>query len=1858
MMMSDAVRQRPSNALGTLCLLLLAIWTQGVVAQPTACPFKWNGTCYDLRADAEAAMWATDWQHALLVYDDTDANGHLIYSIPPTPHLPPISWQAQFYDGWLNPGFHGPGFATFSEAYSYLVDRAAVEGTSTELVHRGDTNVGGLVQKFYSDNYTQVPIISIDLEVGPYVPLNMCYYYPDYAIQANLDHNQHFGIAPDALVPWVAKPSIKVFPENNCIQPDNTWYRIFWIPVLQVSQFAVNLCKGPYYSDGSQCVIDFTKKIEVDPTFVLGVPSNCSVKAENWDLTNPCDLSNGNKLQVEIDYSGGGEGSPTFARYYNSTGPFRTAENNGTGWRHSYSRSLDERPDKDPLKFVGIQSSSYATDQEACETGWGDIKATVWGGDLSTATATFAGGSSCEISSGGSVVAIFPVEDSGSRPIAVGATNIHTITRPSGGVHHFKLSGGNWVNELNPTLSLEVSGTDWIFTNANDAQETYNASGQLTEIRRRNGQTETLEYNLAVAQGGDDDSSTLDRVTGPFGHTISLSYDGNSRLDSVQTPDGIIQYAYDVDNNLVSTTQPSAVVRQYVYEDPNLPNHLTGIIDENSDRFATWDYDTQGRAILSEHAGSRESVAITYNANGTTTVLLGDGATRDYTFSVQQGQRRTAMITGDVCSACVGGEIADRTFDTSGFLDEAIDWNGGITQTIRNNRGLTETRIEGKGTVLARTTTTTWHTGFRLPLTITTPKNTTTFGYDSDGNVLSMTVAAGALSRAWGFTYNNDGQVLTIDGPRTDVTDLTTLTYYACSSGDECGQVATVSNALGHVTTYNSYNASGRVMSMTGPNGLQTSFTYDTRGNALTVTRTPSVGVPEVTTMTYDGVDQLLTVISPIGVTLTYAYDAAHYLASVSDNLGNKIEYDYDAMGNLIDEKTYDPSLLLTKQMQYTYDVNNQIDTIVDGTITTDLLVDMVGNLTSEVDGNNNATQNGYDVFNRLDSITDALSGVSDFDYDDHDNLTQSVAPNGATTTYVYDDLDNLTSENSPDRGTTGYTYDDAGNRLTVTDARGITATYTFDALNRVLSASFPDSAENIVYTYDGLGANETGRLTSITDQSGTTTYTYDSFGRVASDSRLISGVSYVTSYQYDGTGNIASIDYPGGRSVTYTRDALGQITQVASSKGGVSKTVVSSASYEPFGPLSALTYGNGLAVDYQYRDDYRVSDIDALNTVDKSYAYDPAGNVTGIADGIDQSNSQEYEFNAVNQLTSESWLRTAGYASGDYASGVLADSPALYWLLGEASGSTAADSTANGKDGTYFGTVSLGVPALITATLELDTAIRFNTPGAGYVVGPELVGTTVTGVEFWFQTDNVSTHRDLLSFQQNSYYRILIYHRINDGYVSVWRDVGGNVFNSDSGFSTGQPHHVALWYESAANKTYMMVDGVTQQNTFAGNLLDAVNSEVVIGGYKWGGTVNSRALGEFDDVAVYDTAVNAPVFASHYAAGVPTNDLTYDANGNRLTFDNGTAQTLAYQTLSNRLASIDSVSVSHDLAGNRTAEPGGVITYSYDDSGRLDEVSNGGVTVATYVHNALGQRVTKSISGSDTVYVYDLSGQLIAEHDISGTLIRDYVWLGGAPVAQIDAGEVFSYLQFDHLGTARLATDDSQAVVWRWDSDAFGTSTPDEDPDGNAASVTVNLRFPGQYFDVETGFHYNYFRTYDPSTGRYLESDPIGLAGGPNTYAYVGGNPLSRTDSLGLANDNSIYTGLPPGQQDALREHRRNYQNNESYDFYAEVGGCLVGACVESPIGRNSANEVLGAPELVGGGLSFCMEITPDPESCPVSDVAQPDSIFDGIDETSFGAGRRLGITVNSNKLCINIGLGIGSPISPAHSFGEQPFY
>ncbi|MRV75348.1 type IV secretion protein Rhs [Duganella sp. FT92W] len=252
-----------------------------------------------------------------------------------------------------------------------------------------------------------------------------------------------------------------------------------------------------------------------------------------------------------------------------------------------------------------------------------------------------------------------------------------------------------------------------------------------------------------------------------------------------------------------------------------------------------------------------------------------------------------------------------------------------------------------------------------------------------------------------------------------------------------------------------------------------------------------------------------------------------------------------------------------------------------------------------------------------------------------------------------------------------------------------------------------------------------------------------------------------------------------------------------------------------------------------------------------------------------------------------------------------------------------------------------------------------------------------------------------------------------------------------------------------------------------------------------------------------------------------------YDATGNRTQLGVGAATyTFTTAATSNRLSSTTGPaparSNSYDASGNLTGD--GTQTYVYNDAGRMASATRAGVTT-NYLYNGRGERVAKSgtgVAGGANFYVYGQPGLLLGEYDAGGAAIEETVYLEGMPVAVLkpasNGGMAVYYVFADHLNTPRvIEAADSGAVVWRWDqADPFGAGAPDENP-GQQGVFSYNLRFPGQIYDRESNNLYNYFRDYDPQTGRYIESDPIGLGGGINTYGYVEGNPVSASDPLGL---------------------------------------------------------------------------------------------------------------------------------------------
>ena len=620
-------------------------------------------------------------------------------------------------------------------------------------------------------------------------------------------------------------------------------------------------------------------------------------------------------------------------------------------------------------------------------------------------------------------------------------------------------------------------------------------------------------------------------------------------------------------------------------------------------------------------------------------------------------------------------------------MSSRTDFNGGVTNYSYDlTRNLETQRVEGAGRPEQRTISTQWHPYWRQPVAVAEPKKLTTWVYNGDGGVYCAPPSATVPSinggtqpigvvcskteqattdttggsglgapvtgtpRTWQWTYSQYGQVLTADGPRTDVSDLTTTTYYDAADPDlgKRGNVATITDALGHVTQITAYDLNSNPLTIVDPNGVTTTLTYDLRQRLTSRT----VG-SETTSYSYDAVGQLLKVTLPDGSFIAYTYDPAHRLTQIADALGDTITYTLDAMGNRTQETVKDPSGNLSRTRSRVFDALSRLaqDIGAQGQITS-YQYDANGNRTKVTDPLNQTTVSSYDSLNRLIAQTDPNSGKTSYGYNGQDRLTQVTDPRNLSTTYTLDGLGNPVQQQSPDSGTLSRTFDAAGNELTRTDAKGQVTQTQYDALNRPLVRTYPDGS-TVAYTWDS-GTNGIGRLGQITETSGGTVvsqiqYGYDSLGRIASEVRSVAGQSLTTAYTYSG-GQLTGLTTPSGKQLTYTRNAAGQITQISLMANGTSKTLASAIQYLPFGGLQSYTDGAGKSHTLSYDQDGRVTGY-SLGGNPWLVSYDAAGRLTGQVDGSNANNSGLYGYDVLNRLTSAG-LPNTNYGYGYDATG------------------------------------------------------------------------------------------------------------------------------------------------------------------------------------------------------------------------------------------------------------------------------------------------------------------------------------------------------------------------------------------------------------------------------------------------------------------------------------------------------------------------------------------------------------------------------------------------------------------------------
>jgi len=254
-------------------------------------------------------------------------------------------------------------------------------------------------------------------------------------------------------------------------------------------------------------------------------------------------------------------------------------------------------------------------------------------------------------------------------------------------------------------------------------------------------------------------------------------------------------------------------------------------------------------------------------------------------------------------------------------------------------------------------------------------------------------------------------------------------------------------------------------------------------------------------------------------------------------------------------------------------------------------------------------------------------------------------------------------------------------------------------------------------------------------------------------------------------------------------------------------------------------------------------------------------------------------------------------------------------------------------------------------------------------------------------------------------------------------------------------------------------------------------------------------------------------------ADGKAIEAYTYNRTGDRLSKQGAglLTGTYTYAPGTHHLIGVGTTMRQVDALGNTTVSilASGAYEFEYNVRHRLARMTRGGAEVSEYTLNARGRGVAKTADGINTRFIYDASSRLLVES--TGDMTRDYLWLGDIPVGVLDqgpSGASLSYVYADGLGTPRVVIDDAGVMMWRWPyaRNPFGETAP-----VSARGYVLNLRFPGQYFDVESGLNYNVNRDYESAKGGYLQPDPMGLAAGPSLYAYVGGDPLNYIDPTGL---------------------------------------------------------------------------------------------------------------------------------------------
>ncbi len=1020
-----------------------------------------------------------------------------------------------------------------------------------------------------------------------------------------------------------------------------------------------------------------------------------------------------------------------------------------------------------------------------------------------------------------------------------------------------------------------------------------------------------------------------------------------------------------------------------------------------------------------------------------------------YAYTRNDNTREIYDTSGKLTRIEYLGTVAlDLTYDGSGRLDEVTDESGRKLEFTYDGSSRIATMVTPDGTY-----TYTYGSNNNLIEVEKPDTKTREYHYENTSfvNVLTgITDERGIRIATWGYDANG----LAISSESAGGVEEYTVTYNSDGT-------VTTENPLGKETIYR-LEEINNVKKATKIDGVASThcpasakdYTYTAQG--WTESKTDWEG--NKTSYEYDSRGLETSRTEAVGEseerTITTTWDSTFRLPDVITRTGRTTDYDWDAYGRLTKITVTDTATSDTRIWNYAYWSNS---TGSGGQTILGRLKEIDGPRTDVTDKITYA----YDANYNLTSVTNALSQVTEITARDAAGRPTTIeGQNGVETDLTYDTNGRvLTVTVAPGtalEAVTTFTYDDAGDLTGMELPNGTNVTYTYDNARR-LTGITDDLGNSVTYTRDNAGnVTQTEYEDSGSTLKYTHTRTFDELSRLLTS--VGAGAAWSRAFAYDKNSNLTQYTDANTNATGFAFDPLQRLTSSTDALSGVTELA-----YNDLDQNTEVEDPRNNATTYTYNAFGDVTQMVSPDTGTTSFTVDKAGNVTQMTDA--RSVVTNFTYDAINRLA------TVAYPSDSSLNVTL----------------TYDDNPTPGACGTSIGRLCRTVDAAGT------TDYKYNALGQLIEV-KEVRGALTFTTAYEYDLAGVLTQITLPSGRE------IDYTLNGNAQVSgVAADMNGSAttlassitylpFGPLTSLTYGNSKTLSATYDQDYRPTNRTVSGLfnhTYDTDADGNITQ-----------KGAWTYEYDALNRLDE----------------QDDGSATASFTYDAIGNRLTEVTGSTVNYSYPSTNSKLSSVGADSYSYDAMGNITDDD--ALAYTWSAAALLKEVKTSGTStvLGAYTYDASNLR-TKKVAGGNTVhYVYGLGGLLYGEYDNSGALIREYVWLNGEPLAQVDAGspEVLTYLHTDHLATPRYGTNAGGSTVWTWDSGAFGKEAA-------TGSATVNLRFPGQYRDAETGLHYNWNRYYNPAIGRYVSSDSIGLAGGLNTFGYAGQSPLRFMDRRGL---------------------------------------------------------------------------------------------------------------------------------------------